>query len=67
MFEFILSFQFLVGLGVGAVAGGFVGVGLGRRSSKANEFYDRARAGWDLKRAELEEEVRELKARIKGK
>jgi hypothetical protein len=67
MFEFILSLPFHVGLGVGAVAGGFVGVGLGRRSSKANEFYDRARAGWDLKRAELEEEVRELKARIKGK
>lgn len=65
MFEFILSFQFLMGLGVGAVVGAFVGVGLARRSNKANEFYDRTRAKWDLERAELEEKVAALKKKIK--
>lgn len=65
MFEFILSFQFLVGLGVGAVLGAFVGVGLGRRSNTANEFYDRTQAKWELERAELEEKIASLKQKIK--
>lgn len=67
MFEFILSFQFLVGIGVGAVLGAFVGVGLARRSNTANEFYDRTQAKFDLKKAELEEEIRSLKEKLKNK
>lgn len=57
MFEFILSLPFLVGLVLGAL----IGVGLGRRSTTANEFYDRARAQWDLREAQLQAEIDRLK------
>lgn len=57
MFEFILSLPFLVGLVLGAL----IGVGLGRRSTTANEFYDRARAQWDLREAQLQAEIERLK------
>lgn len=67
MFEFIVSLPFAVGLTVGAVLGAFVGVGLGRRSNTANEFYDRTQAKFDLKKAELEEEIRSLKEKLKNK
>lgn len=59
MFEFILSLPFLVGLVLGAL----IGVGLGRRSTTANEFYDRARAAWDLREAQLQAKIDELKAK----
>lgn len=57
MFEFILSLPFLVGIVLGAL----LGVGLGRRSTTANEFYDRARAAWDLREAQLQAEIERLK------
>lgn len=57
MFEFILSLPFLVGLVLGAL----IGVGLGRRSKTANEYYDRARAAWDLREAQLQAEIDRLK------
>lgn len=57
MFEFILSLPFLVGLVLGAL----IGVGLGRRSVTANEAYDRARAQWDLREAQLREQIQRLR------
>lgn len=63
MFEFILSLPFLVGLVLGAL----IGVGLGRRSTTANEFYDRARAQWDLREAQLQAEIERLKEKYGNK
>lgn len=63
MFEFILSLPFLVGLVLGAL----IGVGLGRRSTTANEFYDRARAQWDLREAQLQAEIDRLKEKYRNK
>lgn len=63
MFEFILSLPFLVGLVLGAL----IGVGLGRRSTTANEFYDRARAQWDLREAQLQAEIERLKEKYRNK
>lgn len=63
MFEFILSLPFLVGLVLGAL----IGVGLGRRSTTANEFYDRARAQWDLREAQLQAEIDRLKDKYRNK
>jgi hypothetical protein len=59
MFDFVLSLPFLVGLVLGAL----IGVGLGRRSKTANEYYDRARAAWDLREAQLQAKIDELKAK----
>lgn len=63
MFEFILSLPFLAGLVLGAL----IGVGLGRRSTTANEFYDRARAQWDLREAQLQAEIERLKEKYRNK
>lgn len=59
MFEFFLSLQFLVGLVLGAL----IGVGLGRRSVTANEAYDRARAQWELREAQLREQIDRLRGK----
>ena len=63
MFEFILSLPFLVGLVIGAL----VGVGLGRRSKRANAIYDRARTEWDEREAELRDQIRRLQAKYGAK
>ena len=63
MFEFILSLPFLVGLVLGAL----IGVGLGRRSKTANEYYDRARAAWDLREAQLRAEIERLREKYGDK
>lgn len=57
MFEAFFTLPVLLALLVGAL----VGVGLGRRSTTANEFYDRARAQWDLREAQLQAEIDRLK------
>lgn len=59
MIEF-LSLQFLIGAGLGLIAGAFIGVGLGRRSNTANDAYDRARASWELREAQLREQIERL-------
>lgn len=41
--------------------GGFIGVGLGRRSSTANAYYDRVRKEAD----ELREKLREAEAKLR--
>lgn len=66
MLQFILSLQFLVGLAIGAAAGGFVGVGLARRSKTANDYYDRARARWDETEAQLRAEIQRLQDKARG-
>ena len=63
MFELILSLPFLVGLVLGAL----IGVGLGRRSKTANEYYDRARAAWDLREAQLRAEIERLREKYGDK
>jgi hypothetical protein len=59
MFEGFFTLHVLLALLVGAL----IGVGLGRRSKTANEYYDRARATWDMREAQLKAQIEELKAR----
>lgn len=47
MLEFLMSAPFLIGLAIGAVLGVFSGIGLGRRSARANAFYDQTRDKYD--------------------
>lgn len=63
MFDFILSLPFVVGLVLGAL----IGVGLGRRSDTANQFYDGARAEWDRREAQLQAEIDRLKEKYRNK
>jgi gas vesicle protein len=65
MFEFIFSAQFLIGLGLGAVGGAYVGVLMGRRSQTANAYVDRIRAEYDERVNQLKQQVRELQAKAK--
>jgi gas vesicle protein len=62
MIEFIFSAQFLIGLGLGAVAGAFLGVLLGRRSKTANEYVDKIRAKYEEEREQLRHRIRELES-----
>lgn len=62
MLDFIFSMQFLIGLALGAVGGGYMGVLLGRRSKTANEYVDRIRAKWDEEREQLRQRIRKLEA-----
>lgn len=57
MFEAFFTLPVLLALLVGAL----IGVGLGRRSVTANEAYDRARAQWDLREAQLREQIQRLR------
>ena len=59
MFEAFFTLPVLLALLVGAL----IGVGLGRRSKTANEYYDRARATWDMREAQLKAQIEELKDR----
>lgn len=59
MFEAFFTLPVLLALLVGVL----IGVGLGRRSKTANEYYDRARATWDMREAQLKAQIEELKAR----
>ena len=59
MFEGFFTLHVLLALLVGAL----IGVGLGRSSKTANEYYDRARAAWDLREAQLQAKIDELKAK----
>jgi len=62
MFDFILSFPFIVGLSLGALAGAFIGLGLGRRSERANEAYDRIRAEAKIREQQLRDQIERLRA-----
>lgn len=57
MFEAFFTLPVLLALLVGAL----IGVGLGRRSVTANDAYDRARAAWDLREAQLREHIDSLR------
>mgnify|MGYP001059431514 CR=1 FL=1 len=59
MFEAFFTLPVLLALLVGVL----IGVGLGRLSKTANEYYDRARATWDMREAQLKAQIEELKAR----
>jgi len=50
-------------LAVALVAGALFGIGLGRRSSTANAYYDRARAEWDRREAQMQAEIQRLRDR----
>lgn len=64
MLEFIFTPQFIVAAVVFSLAGGFVGIGLGRRSSTANAYYDAALARADEVEARLRAEVQDLRDRL---
>lgn len=64
MLEFIFSPQFIVAAVVFSLAGGFVGIGLGRRSSTANAYYDSYRARFDEVEAQLRAEIQDLRDRL---
>lgn len=55
----------LVALAAALVVGGFIGVGLGRRSNTANDYYDRIRKEADELREQLREAEAQLRARAK--
>jgi hypothetical protein len=63
MFEGFFTLHVLLALLVGAL----IGVGLGRRSKTANEYYDRARAAWDLREAQLRAEIDRLREKYGDK
>jgi hypothetical protein len=62
MFEFITSFYFWLGVVVGGVGGAFIGLGLARRSTTANAYYDKIRKELD----EAREQLREYRAKQKN-
>lgn len=64
MLEFIFTPQFIVAAVVFSLAGGFVGIGLGRRSATANAYYDAALARADEVEARLRAEVQDLRDRL---
>lgn len=53
----------ILALAAALVIGGFIGVGLGRRSTTANAYYDRFRKEAD----ELREQLREAEAKLRSK
>lgn len=55
----------IIALALGLVIGAFIGVGLGRRSSTANEYYDRMRKEADDLRARAEQAEAQLRASLK--
>lgn len=65
MLELFFSPQFLLGLGAGLAAGAFVGVGLGRRSSTANRYYDGALDWYAEREAKLRAEIQELRDQLR--
>lgn len=65
MLEFFFSPHFLLGLGAGLAAGAFVGVGLGRRSSTANRYYDGALDWYAEREAKLRAEIQELRDQLR--
>jgi len=65
MLELFFSPEFLLGLGAGLVAGAFVGVGLGRRSSTANRYYDGALDWYAEREAKLRAEIQELRDQLR--
>ena len=65
MIEFFFSPQFLLGLGAGLVVGAFVGVGLGRRSSTANRYYDAVHARYDERLRALRAEIQDLRDQLR--
>lgn len=56
-----INFATIIALAIGLVIGGFIGVGLGRRSTTANAYYDSIRKEADRVR----EELREARAKLK--
>lgn len=60
---FELTLGTLALLTVALIAGAFIGVGLGRRSSTANAYYDSARAQWAEREAQLQAEIQRLRDR----
>ena len=65
MLEFIFSPQFLLGFGAALVGGAFVGVGLGRRSSTANRYYDAVLDRYDERLRYLHGEIRALRDQLR--
>lgn len=65
MLELFFSTQFLLGLGAGLAAGAFVGVGLGRRSSTANRYYDGALDWYAEREAKLRAEIQDLRDQLR--
>jgi len=57
----IFSIAFFLTLGLGLGVGALIGIGLGRRSNTANTYYDRARAEWDLREAQLQAQIDRLR------
>ena len=57
----------LITLAAALVLGVFIGVGLGRRSSKANEYYDRIRKEADELRERAERAEAQLRTLTKNK
>lgn len=55
----------ILALAVGLLIGGFIGVGLGRRSTTANAYYDRIRKEADDLRARAEIAEAKLRDKIK--
>lgn len=53
----------ILALAAALVIGGFIGLGLGRRSATANTYYDRIRKEAD----ELREKLREAEAQLRAK
>jgi hypothetical protein len=55
----------IIALAAALLIGGFIGVGLGRRSTTANAYYDKIRAEADSLRARLNEAEAQLRAKAK--
>lgn len=63
---FDLTLGTLALLAVALIGGAFIGVGLGRRSSTANAYYDQARAQWAEREARMQAEIQRLRDRQKA-
>lgn len=62
-----INFATIIALAIGLVIGGFLGVGLGRRSSTANAYYDKIRLEADELRERAEAAEAKLRAVLKNK
>lgn len=58
---FELTLGNLILLAIVLVGGAFIGIGLGRRSSTANAYYDRARAEWERRETQMQAEIQQLR------
>lgn len=62
-----INFATILALAIGLVIGAFVGVGLGRRSTTANAYYDKIRLEADELRERAEKAEAQLRAALKNK